>query len=83
MQVTLEIQDPELAICGLNNAIVAYSQIVGSVELGCDIPGVFEKLLEKKCGDDHDARFELLSARHSALKDIYNQLVAQLEPESL
>lgn len=73
MKIELEVNDLKTLIDGLNNAIIAYNEVVVAINLCCDVPSVFEPL--KKIP------FEILTDRQKALRDIYLQLIQIEESE--
>lgn len=66
MKIEIEVPDIKTAAIAINNAIVAYNDIVWSIILGCEVPNKFRPL---KTLDDEE-----LEKRLSCLKDIYKQL---------
>ena len=66
MKVTIEVEDLKTLIDGLNNAMVAYNEVVASIYLCCDIPSKMFPLKE--------IPFENLRKRQMALKNVYEHL---------
>lgn len=67
MTVTIEVKDLKTFINGLNNAIIAYNEVVRVIDLCCDIPSIMLPL--------KDVPFEDLRNRQKALKDVYEQMI--------
>ena len=67
MKITIEID--ENTFNGLNNACIAYNDIVGACLFGCDVPSKFKKL--KTLSEE-----ELL-ARRDAVCNLYKQIEKQ------
>ena len=67
MEIKIKVEDLKTLIDGLNNAIIAYNEIVNSIELYCDIPS---KMLPLK-----KVPLENLRKRQEALKTVYEQLI--------
>ena len=66
MKIEIEVEDISLLAKALNNACVAYGDIVWSVYLGCEVPSKFDPL--KKLSQKE------LEARINCLKDVYRQV---------
>ena len=66
---TITIEIDENAFNGLNNAVIAYMDIVWACFLHCEVDSKFEKL--KKMPE------EALFARRDALVDMYKQIEKQ------
>ena len=66
-KITIEVGDLTTFITGLNNAIIAYNDVVGAVYFGCGVPSKLEVL--------KDIPFEKLKERQRSLKDVYEQLI--------
>lgn len=71
MKLTIEVDDPSLLLDGLNNAIIAYNDIVSAFFLGCDVPEKW-RTLEK--GRSYDELISLLKTRMSILRSVYDQI---------
>lgn len=72
MKVTIEVNDIELFAKGLNNAIAAYGNIVYAIDIGCEIPSIFEAL--------RTISYDDLRLRYNCLVDAYRQ-IEQVEKE--
>ena len=72
MKIVIEINDVELFAKSLNNAVVAYGNIIRAIDLGCQVPLVFEGL--------KTIPFESLRERYDCLIDVYKQ-VEQMEKD--
>jgi len=78
MNINLEINDLKTTIDGLNNAIIAYSDIRRAIWLMGGVPeGMnpkWNKVINKEANsfDDLVSKFD---ERIKALKEIYNQLI--------
>ena len=66
MLVTLEIPDITMAAIAMNNATIAYGNIVYAASLGCSVPKEFEHFKEL----DEDK----LMKRYQRVKSIYEQI---------
>lgn len=66
MKITIEVNDITLLINALNNAMIAYNDVVMSIYFCCDISEKFMSLKEMP--------FENLRARQESLKNVYKQL---------
>lgn len=66
MKIEIEVEDISLFAKALNNACVSYSDIVGSIYIGCAVPSKFEPLKKLPEGE--------LKARIDCLKDVYRQV---------
>lgn len=66
MKIEIEVNDIELFAKGFNNAIIAYGDIVRSINLGCEIPYKLEAL--------KTISYEDLSLRCGCLIDVYRQI---------
>lgn len=66
MKIEIEIPDITTAAKAINNAMVAYGDIVYSVILGCEVPQKFQPLTNLE--EDE------LTKRFDCLKGIYKQL---------
>lgn len=66
MKIEIEVEDLSLFIDALNNAIIAYGNIVHSIFMRCDIPSNLEPL--KKLP------YNVVEKRFYCLKDAYKQL---------
>lgn len=73
MKIELEIQDIKTFADGLNNAIVAYLDIINSIQLCCHIPEKMQGLQQLEEAE--------LNKRFDCLKDVYNQVLV-IEKES-
>lgn len=60
MRVTLEIPDITIAAKAMNNATIALSEIVWAINLGCDVPKIFEPLRNVN-EDDLNKRVSIMS----------------------
>jgi hypothetical protein len=67
MKYIIESNDISELLDGLNNAIIAYKEVVNSIEFRCSIP---RKLLPLK-----DVPSETLKNRLVSLKQLYTQLL--------
>lgn len=72
MKITIEIGDVELFAKSLNNAIAAYGNIISAIDLGCEVPLMFDRL--------KTIPFENLRERYDCLIDVYKQ-VEQMEKD--
>ena len=72
-KITLEVEELKTLVDGLNNAIIAYNEVVMALYLCCEVPSCLAplKLIP----------FENLRERQKALGDIYKQL-EQIEKEN-
>ena len=68
MKITLEIPDIKTAAIALNNACIAYGDLIYSVLLGASIPEKF------RCLEKVDE--EVLKERFECVKSIYQQIEA-------
>lgn len=68
---TFTIEVNEHLFCALNNATIAYNDIIGSCLFRCDVPPKFEPL--KTLSDEE------LIARRDALIDLYNIIAKEFE----
>jgi hypothetical protein len=66
-KITLEVEDISTLLDGLNNAMIAYDDIIWAIYLCCKIPSKLEPL--------KSLPFEQLRERLKALKDVYEQLI--------
>lgn len=66
-KITIEIDDVSTLIDGLNNAIIAYNEVVGSIMLCCEVPLILSPLKQ--------IPFEKLRERQQCLNDLYKQLI--------
>lgn len=66
MKITIEIPDIKTAVSAINNAVIAYGDIISALILGCDVPEKFKVLTQ--LSDDE------LMERFYCLKSIYEQL---------
>lgn len=66
-KIIIETNDVSTLINGLNNAIIAYNEVVNSIYLGCEIPLKLHPL--------KNIPFEKLRERQHSLKDVYMQLI--------
>lgn len=66
MKVEIEVDNIELFTTALNNAIVAYGDVLYGIYLGCEIPSQFNKL--------KTLPFEQLKIRQECLKNVYRQI---------
>lgn len=73
-KITIEVEDLSTFITGLNNAIIAYNDVVCAIVLCCDVPLA---LLPLK-----NIPFEKLRERQKSLKDVYEQLI-EIEKRNL
>ena len=67
MKITLDIPNIKIFTDGLNNAIIAYGNIVSAIQFGCEIP---QKLQLLQTLED-----DVLKDRFDCLKDVYKQLI--------
>lgn len=68
MEIKLQVKDIELFTKALNNALIAYNEVVNAITLGCDIPSKLEPLRKL---DDYE-----LICRRNCLADVYKQVEA-------
>lgn len=73
-KITIEVEDLSTFITGLNNAIIAYNDVVCAIDLCCNVPSA---LLPLK-----NIPFEKLRERQKSLKDVYEQLI-EIEKRNL
>lgn len=66
MKIEIEISDIKTAVDAINNAAVAYGDIISTIMTGCAIPKTLEPLT--KLSDEE------LTKRFNCLKQIYRQL---------
>ena len=66
MKIEIEIPDITTTSKAINNAMVAYGDIVYSLILGCEVPNKFQPLAKL---DEEE-----LTKRFNCLKSIYEQL---------
>ncbi len=66
MLVTIEIPDITAAAKAMNNATIAYGNVLSSAMLGCQVPKEFEFL--------YDFSDEELKNRYECVKSIYEQI---------
>ena len=66
MKIVIEINDVELFAKSLNNAIAAYGNIISAIDLGCEVPLMFDVL--------KTINFENLQERYNCLIDVYKQV---------
>ena len=66
MKITIEVPDITTAAIALNNACIAYGDIICAIELGLQVPNKFSKLREI----DED----VLRKRYECVKNIYAQV---------
>lgn len=66
MKITIEVPDIKTVADAINNAMVAYGDIVYSIILGCEIPNKFQPLAKL---DEEE-----LAKRFNCLRDIYKQI---------
>ena len=66
MKIEIEVTDITTAAKAINNAMVAYGDIIYSVILGCEVPQKFQPLSKL---DEEE-----LTKRFDCLKGIYKQL---------
>ena len=66
MKITIEVPDIEIAAKSINNAMVAYGDIVWSIILGCEVPQKFQSLAKL---DEEE-----LTKRFNCLRDICKQI---------
>lgn len=70
MKIEIEVEDISLLAKALNNAFIAYGDIVWGIYIGCEVPRKFDPLKE--------IPYEELKARMECLNSVYNQ-VEELE----
>ena len=68
MKITIEVSDITQTAIALNNAMVAYGDIISCIELGLPVMGKFKVL------EDVDAK--ILRNRFECLRDMYKQIEA-------
>jgi hypothetical protein len=66
MKIEIEVPNIKTAADAINNAAIAYGDIVSALILGCDVPNKFKVLA--KLSDDE------LMERFYCIKSIYEQL---------
>ena len=66
MKVEIEVDKIELFATALNNAIIAYEDVLYGIYLGCEIQTQFNKL--------KTLPFEQLKIRQKCLKNVYRQI---------
>jgi hypothetical protein len=66
MKIEIEVPDIKTAVDAINNAAIAYGDIVSSLILGCEVPQKFQPLAKL---DEEE-----LTKRFNCLKNIYKQL---------
>ena len=66
MKITIEVPDITTAAIALNNACIAYGDIVYAIELGAEVPSKFNGLRQI----DED----VLRKRFECVKNIYTQI---------
>lgn len=66
MKIVIEVPDIKTAVDAINNAAVAYGDIVWSAILGCEVPRKFQPLAQ--LGEEE------LTRRLKCLTSIYKQL---------
>ena len=73
MEIKLNYTDKELTILldGLNNAIFAVQDVYAALELGCQVPSVFNDLQKKSFEEIND----LIAIRRKSLLDLYQTLL--------
>lgn len=75
MKVELEINDLKTTIDGLNNAIIAYSDVRNGIWLMGGMPSDINPIWEKLLGNSLETLTEKFDIRLAELKNIYNQLI--------
>lgn len=68
MKIEIEVSDIKTAVDAVNNAAIAYGDVVSKIILCCDIPKSLEPL--KNLSEEE------LTKRFNCLKQIYEQLEA-------
>ena len=68
MKIEIEVLDIKTAVDAINNAAIAYGDVINKVMLCCDIPNRLEPL--KNISEEE------LTKRFNCLKQIYEQLEA-------
>ena len=66
MEITIKVDDITTFAKALNNAMIAYGDIVWALQIGCDVPKAFEPLREL---DEEE-----LNKRMGCLKDVCEQV---------
>lgn len=66
MKIEIDIDELSLFIDALNNAIIAYGNIVHSIFLCCDVPSNLEPL--------KNLPYDVIEKRFYCLKDVYKQI---------
>jgi len=66
-QYTININNLSELLDGLNNAMIAYGDIISAIQLGCDISSKFEKL--------NELPEEKLRMRFKSVENLYKQLL--------
>ena len=74
MKITIEIPDITTAAIALNNALIAYSDLIFSINLGLSVPSKFNGLKEV---DEN-----VLKKRLGCVKNIYDQ-ITEIEKEMI
>jgi len=74
MKIEFEVNDFEEFLSAFNNSIVALQDIYAGLYFGCEIPLKFEEMLEKKFGNNYEAKIECLRNRVTLLCNIYKEL---------
>lgn len=74
MKITFEVDDPQLFLSAMNNAIIAYNNLYGNVYLNCDVPLVFERFFNKNNIFTSEARSEFIRKRLEILQKVYNKI---------
>lgn len=68
MKIELEVADVKTVVDAINNATIAYGDIVSCIILDCEVPLKFQPL--------SNVSDEELTKRFNCLKDIYEQLLS-------
>lgn len=66
MKIEIEVSDIKTAVDAINNAIIAYGDVISKIMLCCDIPTILEPL--KQLSEEE------ITKRFNCLKQIYEQL---------
>lgn len=66
MKIEIEVSDIKTAVDAINNAAIAYGDIISTIMIGCAIPKALEPLT--------NISEEELTKRFNCLKQIYGQL---------
>jgi len=66
-QYTININDLSELIDGLNNAMIAYNDVIGAIQFNCSVSSKYEKLM--------DLPEEKLRMRFKSVENLYTQLL--------